>query len=145
MKGGIVHVMKHNGNRIKVPATFIRLLARFYAPIGKVALNFRSDPMTKNPAASPPDPHAFWNYLDLAERRIVGGRTDLVRKQQMHGFPLGLVLTGGRGSRVLYRVSDVTEWLERREALALVSGPRGGPGRPRKITGEVKPSRAATE
>jgi hypothetical protein len=70
------------------------------------------------------DPFRYWSYADLQERRIVGSRADLHRKQKHWGFPLGIVLSGGgTGCSVLYRISDVASWLEAREAKALRSGP----------------------
>jgi hypothetical protein len=78
------------------------------------------------------DRFRFWRYADLKERRIVGSRSSLFRLQQEHGFPRGIVLSGGRGSAVIYRVDDVVDWLEKRERLGLVSGPRGDIGQKRK-------------
>ena len=63
----------------------------------------------------------FFTYADLLERRIVGSRTDLSDKQKRHGFPRSVVLTGGRGSRALFRVSDVEAWVAEREGLGQVS------------------------
>ena len=66
----------------------------------------------------------FFTFRDLVERRIVGSRTDLHDKQVRHGFPRSVVLTGGRGSRALFRGSDVQRWIAEREAMKLRSGPQ---------------------
>ena len=89
-------------------------------------------------APSADDAFTYWTYKDLLARRIVSSRTDLHRKQRFFGFPKPVILTAGQGANALYRVSDVKEWLLRREKLAasnaapkLKSGSRPR-GRPRK-------------
>lgn len=60
------------------------------------------------------DDFAYWRFDDLVERRIVSGRTDLHRKQEMFGFPRPVKLAEGRGAVALFPRAKVKEWLTKR-------------------------------
>ena len=65
------------------------------------------------------DQFQFWRYADLVERRIVKCRSDLHYKQKLHGFPKPYHLgEGGPTSAALFRVAEVTAWIEARMARA---------------------------
>jgi predicted DNA-binding transcriptional regulator AlpA len=62
------------------------------------------------------DDFAFWRFEDLKERRIIGSRFDLHRKQELFGFPRPVKLDKGRGATALFPRAAVKEWLRKRLA-----------------------------
>jgi hypothetical protein len=61
------------------------------------------------------DDFAFWNYKDLIERRIIGGRRDLHHKQTALGFPKAVKLSGSaRNATALFQRAAVQAWIRSR-------------------------------
>jgi predicted DNA-binding transcriptional regulator AlpA len=57
---------------------------------------------------------AGYRFSDLVERRIVSSRSDLHRKQRVHGFPLPIKISD---RAAWWPASEVHAWLRSRAAL----------------------------